>query len=99
MDSAKTQMCTDKETGSSWVFRALRGSVPQTITSVYGVGDQSGVHFGKGIPITWQLWASLNLIGGREEKFSVGNCFMNIHELWGLHIRKENLKLLDWCPS
>ena len=23
---------------------------------------------------------------------------MNIHELWGFHVRKENLQLSDWCP-
>ena len=47
------------------------GSVPQD-HKFSACGNQAGVHLEKDIPITWQLWVSLNLIGGRLENFLAG---------------------------
>ena len=69
--------------------------MPQAITLVYRNGDQSGGILLEGNSYHLATWGQFKSIGSKEEKFPGGNSFMNIHEIWGLLVRKKHLLISD----
>ena len=62
------------------------------------VGNQARVPIGKISPSLVNYGVYFDFIGRRLGKFPGGNYFMNIHELWGFHVRKENFASLLLVP-